>query len=161
MLKNYQKRIVKISVQIIFLTISLIFVYFKPFYIVKVVGDSMEPTILIDSIVLATTLDTKYLVGDVVVVEQDGSLIIKRIAFVAKQKFFCLDLGYRRFQPAPVIKDMQYQINYLKKFGVKAYIYEVPDKQVFLLGDNELESEDSRAFGSVSLQNIKGKIIYY
>lgn len=161
MLKNYQKRIVKISVQIIFLTISLIFVYFKPFYIVKVVGDSMEPTILRDSIVLATTLDTKYLVGDVVVVEQDGSLIIKRIAFVAKQKFFCLDLGYRRFQPAPVIKDMQYQINYLKKFGVKAYIYEVPDKQVFLLGDNELESEDSRAFGSVSLQNIKGKIIYY
>ena len=69
MLKNYQKRIVKISVQIIFLTISLIFVYFKPFYIVKVVGDSMEPTILRDSIVLATTLDTKYLVGDVVVVE--------------------------------------------------------------------------------------------
>jgi signal peptidase I len=56
---------------------------------------------------------------------------------------------------------MQYQINYLKKFGVKAYIYEVPDKQVFLLGDNELESEDSRAFGSVPLQNIKGKIIYY
>ena len=161
MLKNYQKRIVKISVQIIFLTISLIFVYFKPFYIVKVVGDSMEPTILRDSIVLATTLDTKYLVGDVVVVEQDGSLIIKRIAFVAKQKFFCLDLGYRRFQPAPVIKDMQYQINYLKKFGVKAYIYEIPDKQVFLLGDNELESEDSRAFGSVPLQNIKGKIIYY
>ena len=161
MLKNYQKRIVKISVQIIFLTISLIFVYFKPFYIVKVVGDSMEPTILRDSIVLATTLDTKYLVGDVVVVEQDGSLIIKRIAFVAKQKFFCLDLGYRRFQPAPVIKDMQYQIKYLKKFGVKAYIYEVPDKQVFLLGDNELESEDSRAFGSVPLQNIKGKIIYY
>ena len=161
MLKNYQKRIVKISVQIIFLTISLIFVYFKPFYIVKVVGDSMEPTILRDSIVLATTLYTKYLVGDVVVVEQDGSLIIKRIAFVAKQKFFCLDLGYRRFQPAPVIKDMQYQINYLKKFGVKAYIYEVPDKQVFLLGDNELESEDSRAFGSVPLQNIKGKIIYY
>ena len=161
MLKNYQKRIVKISVQIIFLTISLIFVYFKPFYIVKIVGDSMEPTILRDSIVLATTLDTKYLVGDVVVVEQDGSLIIKRIAFVAKQKFFCLDLGYRRFQPAPVIKDMQYQINYLKKFGVKAYIYEVPDKQVFLLGDNELESEDSRAFGSVPLQNIKGKIIYY
>ena len=161
MLKNYQKRIVKISVQIIFLTISLIFVYFKPFYIVKVVGDSMEPTILRDSIVLATTLDTKYLVGDVVVVEQDGSLIIKRIAFVAKQKFFCLDLGYRRFQPAPVIKDMQYQINYLKKFGVKAYIYEIPDKQVFLLVDNELESEDSRAFGSVPLQNIKGKIIYY
>ena len=49
MLKNYQKRIVKISVQIIFLTISLIFVYFKPFYIVKVVGDSMEPTILRDA----------------------------------------------------------------------------------------------------------------
>ena len=161
MLKNYQKRIVKISVQIIFLTISLIFVYFKPFYIVKVVGDSMEPTILRDSIVLATTLDTKYLVGDVVVVEQDGNLIIKRIAFVEKQKFFCLDLGYRRFQPATVIKDMQYQINYLKKFGVKAYIYEVPNKQVFLLGDNELESEDSRVFGSVPLQNIKGKIIYY
>lgn len=161
MLKNYQKRIVKISVQILFLIISLIFIYFKPFYIVKIVGDSMEPTILEDSVVIATTLNTNYSVGDIVIVEQGGNTIIKRIAFVEKQKFFCLDLGYRRFQPAPVIKNMQYQISYLKKFGVNAYIYEVPNKQVFLLGDNELESEDSRVFGSVPLENIKGKIIYY
>lgn len=161
MLKNYQKRIVKISVQILFLTISIFFIYFKPFYIVKVVGDSMEPTILRDSVVIATTLNKNYSVGDIVIVEQGGNTIIKRIGFVEKQKFFCLDLGYRRFQPAPVIKDMQSQIDYLKKFGVNAYIYEVPNKQVFLLGDNEIESEDSRVFGSVPVQNIKGKIIYY
>ena len=161
MLKNYQKRIVKISVQILFLITAIIFIYFKPFYIVKVVGDSMEPTIMRDSIVVATTLNSNYSPGDVVIVEQGGNTIIKRIGFVEKQKFFCLDLGYRRFQPAPIIKDLQNQIDYLKKFGVNAYIYEVPAKQVFLLGDNELESEDSRVFGSVPLQNIKGKIIYY
>lgn len=161
MLKNYQKRIVKISVQILFLITAIIFIYFKPFYIVKVVGDSMEPTIMRDSIVVATTLNSNYSPGDVVIVEQGGNTIIKRIGFVEKQKFFCIDLGYRRFQPAPIIKDLQNQIDYLKKFGVNAYIYEVPAKQVFLLGDNELESEDSRVFGSVPLQNIKGKIIYY
>ena len=161
MLKNYQKRIVKISVQILFLITAIIFIYFKPFYIVKVVGDSMEPTIMRDSIVVATTLNSNYSPGDVVIVEQGGNTIIKRIGFVEKQKFFCIDLGYRRFQPAPIIKDLQNQIDYLKKFGVNAYIYEVPAEQVFLLGDNELESEDSRVFGSVPLQNIKGKIIYY
>lgn len=161
MLKNYQKRIVKISLQILFLITALIFIYFKPFYVVKVVGDSMEPTILEDSIVIATTLDKNYSAGDIVIVEQNDNTIIKRVAFTEKQKFFCIDLGYRRYQPAPVIKDMNYQIKYLRKFGVNAYIYEVPAKQVFLLGDNELESEDSRVFGSVPFQNIKGKIIYY
>ena len=121
----------------------------------------MLSLIIVGSIESPTTLNSNYSPGDVVIVEQGGNTIIKRIGFVEKQKFFCIDLGYRRFQPAPIIKDLQNQIDYLKKFGVNAYIYEVPAKQVFLLGDNELESEDSRVFGSVPLQNIKGKIIYY
>jgi signal peptidase I len=161
MLKSYQKRILKISVQLLFVFLTFIFIYLKPFYIVKVVGDSMEPTLKRNSIVLVNTIDRNFSVGDIVIAEQEGSLIIKRIAYSEKQKFFCIDLGYRRYQPAPVIKNMEYQIEYLKKFDIKAYVYEVPPKQVFLLGDNEIESEDSRVFGSIPLQNIKAKIIYY
>ncbi len=161
MLKNYQKRIIKISAQLLFVLLTFIFIYLKPFYIVKVVGNSMSPTLKRNNIVLASTLNKNYSAGDLVLAEQDGSLIIKRIAYTEKQKFFCIDLGYRRYQPAPVIKSMEYQIEYLKKFDIKAYVYEVPSKQVFLLGDNEIESEDSRVFGSIPLQNIKAKIIYY
>ena len=38
-------------------------------------------------------------------------------------------------------------------------MYIVPRGHVFLIGDNEPESEDSRAFGAIPVENIKAKII--
>lgn len=37
----------------------------------------------------------------------------------------------------------------------------VKDKEVFVLGDNRKISEDSRKFGAVKNNDIKGRIIWY
>lgn len=45
--------------------------------------------------------------------------------------------------------------------GDVEYPVTVQDDQVFVLGDNREVSEDSRMFGAVSLDDVKGKIVWY
>ena len=47
------------------------------------------------------------------------------------------------------------------KAGDVKYPVTVQDDQVFVLGDNREVSEDSRMFGAVSLDDVKGKIVWY
>ncbi len=159
MLKTYQKRNIRISVQLFFLIFSIIYLIYRPFYFTKVVGSSMHPTLKTDSLVLANATDKNYSIGDVVLAEQNSELIIKRIAFVSGQKFPVVDLGVRRYQPLPNFKDPEVHMKYLRDHGIDSYMFIIPEGHVFLVGDNEAESEDSRTFGSLPVENIKAKII--
>jgi signal peptidase I len=159
MIKKTQKKIIKTGIQIFILILALIFLYFRPFFITKVVGTSMEPTLHANSIVLANSLDRNFQVGDVVVVEQNSEFIIKRIAYTTGQKLVCADLGERKFSPMPALPDIDREIKTLAKYGIHAFVLEIPKEYVYVLGDNEGESEDSRTFGPVPTKNIKAKII--
>lgn len=159
MLKTYQKRNLRISIQLFFLFFAIIYLIYRPFYFTKVVGNSMKPTLQPNSLVLANATDTSYNIGDVVLAEENSELIIKRIAFVSRQKFPIVDLGIRRYQPLPNFKDPEVHMKYLRDHGIDSYMYVVPEGHVFLIGDNESESEDSRTFGSIPVKNIKAKII--
>jgi signal peptidase I len=159
MLKTYQRRNIRILLQLFFLILSIFFLAYRPFYFTKVVGKSMQPTLNPNALVLANATDKSYSIGDVVLVEQNSELIIKRIAFVAGQKFPVVDSGVRKYDKMPLLRDIEHHIKYLRKHGVDAYMYVVPSGHVFLIGDNEVESEDSRAFGAVPVENIKAKII--
>lgn len=159
MIKKTQKKIIKTGAQIFILMLAGIFVYFRPIFITKVVGVSMEPNFHANSIVFANSLDRNFRVGDVVVIEQDSEFIIKRIAYTSGQKLICADLGERKFSPMPVLPDIDREIQTLTKYGIHAFVLEIPKEYVYVLGDNEGESEDSRTFGPVPVKNIKAKII--
>lgn len=45
------------------------------------------------------------------------------------------------------------------RFYIKR-IKKIKEEKYFLVGDNKKDSEDSRRFGSVAREQIKGKIIY-
>lgn len=159
MLKTYQKRNIRLSIQLFILILSIIFLVNRPFYFTKVVGKSMQPTLEPNAFVLANALDKNYSVGDVVLAEQNSELIIKRIAYMPGQKFAIVDLGVRRYQPLPKFKTPEVHMKYLRDHGIDSYMYVVPGNHVFLIGDNVTESEDSRNFGSVPIESIKAKII--
>lgn len=159
MIKKTQKKIINTGIQILILILACIFVCFRPIFITKIVGISMEPNFHANSIVFANSLDRNFQVGDVVVIEQDSEFIIKRIAYTSGQKLVCADLGERKFSPMPALPDVDREIQTLAKYGIHAFVLEIPKEYVYVLGDNEGESEDSRTFGPVPVRNIKAKII--
>jgi len=159
MIKLKHKKIGIIIAQIIFIVLSIIYLIYRPFFITKIVGVSMDPSLKEGQLVLASTLDKNYTIGDVVLVNYDGEVIIKRIAYVPGQKILCADLGVRQFTPLPPMKDVKRQLDNLNSHGVHAFVYEIPENTVFIIGDNESYSEDSRNFGPVKYKDIFAKVV--
>jgi signal peptidase I len=155
---KYKKLVVKI-LQIVFIFFSLFYVIYRPLFITKVVGVSMLPTYKEGQYVFATNLDKNYYVGDVVLIRHNSETLIKRVAYTSGQKILCADLGIRSYALLPPMKNVDKQISYLKKHGIKAFIFQIPKDHVFVIGDNESASEDSRNFGPIEVSEIFAKVI--
>ena len=97
-------------------------------------GPSMEPAYKDGQIVFVNTLNRSYRVGDAVVI--DGSFFNGSVAY-----------GIKRISALP---------------GVKVDTPEgeavVPEGAVFVLGDNEEMSLDSRELGFLPIEKIKGVV---
>jgi type IV secretory pathway protease TraF len=59
----------------------------------------------------------------------------------------------------PPLRDVKKQLKVLNTHGVHAYVYEIPKNHVFIIGDNESYSEDSRNFGAISTKQIFAKVV--
>lgn len=86
------------------------------YYPVRVIGNSMEPTIQ-DGDFLLVSRDRAHRIGDLVVVDINEKKLIKRVV-------------------------------------------DEDSNRVWLSGDNVKVSEDSREFGWVEVQNLKGKVLF-
>ncbi len=129
----------------------------------RVSGPSMSPTYENGDTVLVWTSAprAKLKPGDVIVFrDTNGDELIKRIAFIRPT-----------WRPAPPAGDFRMinggrRVPYPLLFG--AYFQNVAsgktslparDRTVYVLGDNLLESDDSRHIGPISPRQILGKVI--
>lgn len=133
---------------------SIIFLYsffYKP---VIVSGVSMQPTFsdgqILSSKLYNDSITLSY--GDIVVASnpESNTLIIKRVVGLPGD-VLSIDLKTLR-RNGTFLCDIYGPIN---DPGILSEEYLVPDDTVFLMGDNRNESEDSRTFGAVPLENIK------
>ncbi len=106
--------------------------------------ESMEPTLPRCSVIIGTRFFNKIQVGDVIVFEKDGILMVKRVAAVSGE---VIDLTKVLF------------INETS-LPVDAVIV-VPPSSFFVLGDNTQNSWDSRYWEDpfVTLDHIKAVIV--
>lgn len=106
--------------------------------------ESMEPTLPRGSVIIGTRFFNKIQVGDVIVFEKDGILMVKRVAAVSGE---VIDLRKVLF------------INETS-LPVDAVIV-VPPSSFFVLGDNTQNSWDSRYWEDpfVKLDQIKAVIV--
>lgn len=117
--------------------------------LVRVDGDSMSPSLNHNDIVLISKISAVK-VNDVVVIEhKNGTYLIKRVIGVGGDKVVITD-------DALIVNDEI--IDHIRNSLDKEYRYsvEVPEGFIFVLGDNRLNSIDSRDFGCVSVENIIG-----
>jgi signal peptidase I len=140
-----------------------------------IIGASMEPTYQQDDVILVNHYPFGYQKGDVVILQKQGyqDLYIKRIIAVEDEifKFEKTDEKDNGFYKIKMFfkKDGQWTehndgfvMRATYSFG--AFIqfdqeYTVPKGCFFVMGDNRDNSKDSRSFGFVTRQEIKGKVI--
>ncbi len=127
---------------------------------VRVRSDSMEPTLPSGAIVLIDKLT--YLTrephrGDIVVTAdpRTGESIVKRVVAVGGDSVGIED-GQLIVNGASIVESY---IDNAEMDGFFTGPDVVPPGEVYLLGDNRDTSEDSRAFGTVDVDNIEGRVL--
>lgn len=134
----------------------LIFLFFNPYKLVIVVGNSMYPTFKNGQILLAKKYD-QIRRNDIVVAYTDYSgIIVKRVSLVPGDHY------YFYIDKERIYLDDSYEtINNFKKnhSDINLFDFELHKDRYFLIGDNYKNSEDSRFFGPVEKSDIKYKVI--
>lgn len=123
-------------------------------------GTSMEPTLKDGTLVFYARVIKDYQRGDVVSMRMpSGEYYVKRVVAVAGDEVDIRD-GVLYLNGEALDED--YTMGETRSQGtLVSYPYVVEEARVFVLGDNREDSKDSRTFGSVLIEQIKGKLLFY
>lgn len=126
----------------------------QPYRPVVFVGKSMANTYLDREVAIGTTDTRELAVGDVVVIELNGSTFVKRIAHLPGDKVEHTKIG-SLWVPTYMIRHKS--LKHPERFPTK--FVEIPMGEIYVLGDNSQISIDSRQLGTIPLANVKSKLI--
>lgn len=128
----------------------LLVVWLSGLQIVMVCGSSMEPTYH-NGQILHITRATEPQVGTVGVFNGPNGVIVKRVAYVAGDVIRIKEGSWLVFPKG--IKGAK-----LNPIFGKTVNYTIPQGYVYVLGDNALNSEDSRYIGPIKWATCKGVV---
>ena len=94
----------------------------------------MEPTLKENSLVLGVRIFDDIKVGDIVIFEYDGKLLVKRVAAIGGETI-----------------------------EVNGVLYAVPESNYFMLGDNATKSYDSRYWENpfINTSDIRAILLFF
>jgi len=125
----------------------LIYIMLRSVFLIGYVPSaSMEPTLHEGSFILGLRLYSEPKVGDIIIFEKDGVLLVKRVVASPGDLVDLSQLEYMTSTPIPVWEET---------------VLTVPEECYFVLGDNAQNSWDSRYWEQpfVSGQQIVAKLI--
>jgi signal peptidase I len=135
--------------------------------IVPISGVSMVPTLQSGNLVLSERLSYMFRnpeKGDIIILKRNSSYLVKRVIAKPGDKFKISDCsvifdinGVRFTYSEPYLDVNCFEGGNSIRNG---RIYVVPENKYLVLGDNRLESVDSRAFGFIDAQDIIGRVYF-
>ncbi|SCN25305.1 Signal peptidase I S [Clostridium sp. N3C] len=163
--KPIEKTIKEYAISIVICVVIALLL--KTFVIARadVDGDSMYPTLHNNDVLFVNRLskiNKDYKRGDIIIfdsLDAKNDIYIKRIIAVAGDEVEIKD-------DKVYLNGEELQENYLAEgtitepgiFMSDKEKFTVPEGYIFVMGDNRENSKDSRTFGSVSLEQVEGKV---
>ncbi|MBN9502106.1 MAG: signal peptidase I [Armatimonadetes bacterium 55-13] len=148
-------RLFKLGVWIVLLVSAYLL---QPYRAVIFVGNSMSPTYRNLEVALASTDISHIHKGDVVVIEGPEGIIVKRIAYMPGDWVDKFEFqGEWYYTDGYVVSPHS-----LDKLGsrVKRGQAWIPGGYIFVLGDNAVESVDSRQLGAIPISSIRCVLVH-
>ncbi len=143
-------------VRIVLLTVSAWFFFTHLFLLMQMDGNAMFPALKDGDLLFAFRLQQHYAKGDVLIYTVDGKTYVGRLAACETDAVILDSSGTLLVNGTPQKGDILYP-TYAKEN--LTYPHRVPAHHFFLLGDYRTHANDSRDFGSIPKENIKGKVI--
>lgn len=162
--KKKRKRVFRIMLQTLIEFASIIAVIFLAFQFLwgigTVEGRSMYPTLHDGDRAVYYRLEKNPEKGDVVVLDrQKDGIFIKRVVAVAGETVNIQDGTLYVDGKECIIESAVGETNISDR--EIEYPLQLGDKEIFVIGDNRENSEDSRHFGAVKTEDIEGKVLFY
>ena len=123
-----------------------------------VVGDSMIPTYYDGDTVLVNRLASIERGDLVVVLEDDGKYVIKRVVGMPGDKFQIID-GLVFINGEHYSENYIYEGNTNYESGLAEEEIQLGTDEYFILGDNRVVSKDSREIGPITKDQIIGEVV--
>ncbi len=138
------------------LALALWFLFSQVFLLAQISGNGMFPAVKDGDVILAYRLQDYYAKNDPVVYTINGELRVGRILGREGDVITLDDSGTILVNGTVQSGEIMYPTYAKENY---TYPYVVPAGSYFVLGDYRTQAEDSRDFGSISGENLDGKLI--
>lgn len=159
-----KKKVTSLKDNLLFLAMKImmiggmVFVLFTyVFGMVQVTDLAMLPSMLEGDLVLFQRLGPEFIAQDVVVVEIDGALHVRRVVAIAGD---VVDIHEENLFINERLQRELYVFDATETFpeGV-VFPYTVPEGHVFVMGDSRGRSIDSRIYGGIPIREVRGLVV--
>lgn len=145
-----------LGLRLCLMALALWLVFSQVFLLHRNQGLGMFPAVKDGDLILAYRLQQTYGKGDVVVYRAGGQRYLGRIAAGGTDVVMMDDSGSLTVNGSPQNGEILYP-TFARENAV--YPLRVQEGMVFVLGDYRTQTQDSRDFGPIPLDDIQGKVI--
>ncbi len=159
-IKEFLKDTIKVAIGILIILFLIQYV----FSITKVVGNSMYPTMRDEELLILNKFKYRFMDikrGDIISLKyKDTKYLIKRVIGLPGENIYIknskLYINNEEYDETYIADDLVY-----KDFSLSDLNYDkIPDDMYLVLGDNRVDSLDSREIGLIKKEDVIGKVAF-